>query len=129
MSFILVPSHGEDIKVNAWNWRPTLELLRVENLVRGEDFEPMGSSGSGAKVDAELALRIAAVIERKHAVSQSGQRMLADLSVTSSPKKKVIFTPETKPEEFDSNDLYSATYEWLEIFRDFCKRSGGFEVM
>ena len=76
-----------------------------------------------------MALRRAAVIERKLAVMQPGQRMLADLSVTSSPRKKVIFTAETKPEEIDSNDLYSATCKWLEIFRDSCKRSGGFEVM
>jgi hypothetical protein len=23
MSFILIPNEGEDIQVNAWNWRPT----------------------------------------------------------------------------------------------------------
>ena len=27
MSFVLIPNHGEDIKVNA-DWRPTILLLR-----------------------------------------------------------------------------------------------------
>jgi hypothetical protein len=33
MSFILIPTHGEDVQVNAWNWRPTLLLLRDANLI------------------------------------------------------------------------------------------------
>ena len=32
MSFILVSSEREDLQVNAWNWRPTLELLFAAGL-------------------------------------------------------------------------------------------------
>jgi hypothetical protein len=28
----------------------------------------------------------------------------------------------------DRDDLYSATYEWLVTFRDFCRQSDGFDV-
>ena len=42
MSFILVPSEGEDLKVNAWNWRPTLELLFAAGVITEEDHELLG---------------------------------------------------------------------------------------
>jgi len=128
MSFILVPKHGDDVQVNGWNWRPTLELLRSENLINAESYERMAAQGCGGQVDAALAFRIAEVIERKLAVMKSGERILADLTVTARPKKEVIITPETKPHEIDNIDLYSASYEWLVRFRDFCRRSGGFVV-
>ncbi|MDR3677575.1 MAG: hypothetical protein P4N24_18975 [Acidobacteriota bacterium] len=129
MSFILVPNHGEDIQVNAWTWRPTLELLRAENLVSSENYERLGANGCGGHVDAELARRIAAVIERKLAAMQPGQRILADLTVSSSPKKNVTITPVTKLEEIDAIDFYSTSYEWLVRFQEFCKESGGFKVV
>lgn len=128
MSFILIPNYGDDIKVNAWNWRPTLEFLKAENVITHEHCELLGANGCGAKVDAELAIRIASVINQKVAVMRPGQRILADLSVTSKPKTRVVFTPATKSGEIDASDLYSASYEWLTMFRDFCKRSGGFRV-
>ena len=129
MSFILVPNQGEDIQVNAWNWRPTLELLRAENVLSQENYGIMGTHGCGGEVDAEMAGRMSAVVDRKLSAMQPGQRMLADLTVTSEPKKKVIITAGTKPEEIDAVDFYSASYEWLVTFRDFCKESGGFKIM
>ena len=129
MSFILVPNHGEDIQVNGWNWRPTLELLRAENLVSEENYERMGAQGCGGEVNAELARRIADVIEQKLAAMRPGQRILSDLTVTAHPKKEVTFTPETKPSEIDVIAIYSASYDWLVTFRDFCKESGGFKVV
>lgn len=65
--FILVPNQGEDIQINAWNWRATLELLFAAS-------------------------------------------------------------PDTKSDDIDENELYSATYEWLETFAHFCQTSKGFEV-
>jgi hypothetical protein len=29
----------------------------------------------------------------------------------------------------DTNEIYSASYDWLVAFRDFCRQSGGFEVL
>jgi len=129
MSFILVPNHGEDIQVNGWNWRPTLELLRAENLVSEENYERMGAQGCGGAVDADVARRIADLIERKLAAMGSGQRSLGDLTVTANPKKSVTFAPGMATEEIDVNDLYSASYDWLVALRDFCKQSGGFQVV
>src|ERR1700689_97261 len=128
MSFILIPKRGADLQVNGWNWRPTLELLRAENLLNQENYERMGANGCGGQVGDELAYRIADVIERRLSGMRPGERMLSDQTVTVKAKKKLILTPETKVEEMDAMDVYSASYEWLVMFRDFCRSSGGFDV-
>ena len=129
MTFILVPSQGEDLQVNAWNWRPTLELLFAANVITEEDHQRMGAHGCSGKVDAEKASRIADAVAQKLMSMNSGDRMLANLSVSKEPKKLAVFGPDTNPDDIDANELYSTTYEWLEKFTKFCRRSGGFEVM
>ena len=119
MSFILVPKTGEDVQVNGWNWRATLELLRAEGVIDGETHERMGAQGCGGTADADLACRMASAIEAKLASMKSGDRMLADLSVTAEPKSGDIL----------AEDVYSSSYEWLVTFKDFCRCSGGFKVV
>ena len=36
MTFILVPNNGDDVQVNGWNWRPTVELLRAAGQLDDE---------------------------------------------------------------------------------------------
>lgn len=128
VSFILIPKSGEDIKINAWNWRPTIALLRAANVITDALYERMGANGAGAIVDADLAAQIADFLQRHIQSMNPGDRMRYDLSVTSVPKKPIVFTPTTKPEDIDATEAYSATYEWLSRFKDFCRSSGGFEV-
>lgn len=129
MSFILVSERG-DLQVNAWNWRPTLELLMAEGVVTHEQYERLGENGSGGQVDAIAAERIADVIERwlMSTKMNPGERMLADLTVTARKRVPIDFSPNGGAEPLDPNDLYSASYDWLVAFRDFCRQSGGFEV-
>jgi hypothetical protein len=129
MTFILVPSQGEDLQVNAWNWRPTLELLFAANVISEQDHERMGAQGCGGKADAEKASRIADAVVHKLMSMNAGERMLANLSVSKEPKKLAKFGPGVNAGDIDANDLYSTTYEWLEEFSKFCRSSGGFEVM
>src|SRR5690242_14596266 len=86
MTFILVPTQGEDVQVNAWNWRPTVELLRAEGLLTEENYERMTANGCGGEVDATLASRIVDVVERKLATMKPGERIRADLTITATPK-------------------------------------------
>jgi hypothetical protein len=130
MSFILTARNEEELQVNAWNWRPTLLLLLNENLIDLEHHNMLGTHGCRARVDADLAGRFADAIERrlKLADMKPGQRMLADLTVTSDERKLVTLDATTNTDDIDGNDLYSAKFEWLVTFGDFCRRSGGFEV-
>jgi hypothetical protein len=128
MSFILIPKHGEDLKINAWNWQPTLLLLRYANLIDENSYELMGANGSDGQVDAETSGRIADFLEQKLQSMQPGQRIRDDLSLTDKPKKLTVFTPGVKVEDVDAKEIYSASYEWLIMFRDFCRTSRGFKV-
>ena len=129
MAFILVSKRG-DLQVNAWHWRPTLELMMAENVVTPEEYERLGAHGRGGRVDADTADHIADVIERRLASTEMkpGDRMLADLTVTSSKRAPTMFVPNGDVDSVDTNVIYSASYDWLVAFRDFCRQSGGFEV-
>ena len=129
MSFILIPKEGEDLQVNAWNWRPTLELLFAAGVISQEDHELMGCQGCGAEVDQEKAGRIADVVAGKLSSMNPEQRMLSDLSFSSEPKKLTVFSPDTNADDIDANELYSTTFEWLDTFAKFCRRSKGFKVV
>jgi hypothetical protein len=88
----------------------------------------MGANGCGGHVDAETSMRIADFLERKLQSMQPGQRIRGDLSLTDKPKKLIIFVPGMKVADVDAKEAYSATYEWLVMFRDFCRTSRGFKV-
>ena len=126
MSFILVPVNGEDLVVNAWNWRPTLELLFAAGVITEDDYEVLGCQGCGAAVSEENARRMADAVFRKLESMNPGQRMLADLSVSSEAKLRTVFNND---QDVDTNELYSTTFEWLHTFVKFCERSGGFRVL
>jgi hypothetical protein len=128
MSFILMPNRGNDIKVNAWNWRPTIALLRQVSLINDEQHDLMGCNGCGGSVNPETARKIAEFLDQQLAKMAPGQRLRADLSITSEPKKPAVFTPNSKVEDFDASEIYSSTYEWLVMFRDFCRTCEGFRV-
>ena len=128
MAFLLIPRNGESVMINAWNWRPTIELLRDANLIDEDLYERMGTHGLEAKVDADMACRFADCIHLKLRALKPGERIKADLTTTDRPKKQVIFTSDTRIDQIDAVDLYSAKYEWLVQFQDFCRTSGGFEV-
>ena len=94
MAFVLIPRNGEEVVINAWNWRPTLELLREAKLVDDDLYDRMGTHGRAAKVDAETACRIADFLDRELLAMKKGDRVRADLTVTDKPKKRVVFTPQ-----------------------------------
>ena len=128
MSFILIPNNGEDIKINAWNWRPTILLLRHANLIDEPQHELLGDKGGGGTLDSGTAAKIADFMDQHLANMSPGQRLRGDLTITSEPQKRAVFTPNSKVEDFDAVEVYSATYEWLARFRDFCRTSQGFRV-
>ncbi len=128
MSFILIPKHGEDLQVNGWNWRPTIALLLQANLIDEQQHELLGANGCQGTVDSNSAAKIADFMDQHLAKMSPGQRLRGDLTITSEPKKRSIFAPNSKAEDLNPVEIYSASYEWLVMFRDFCRTSQGFYV-
>ena len=121
MSFLIIPSEGAELQINAWNWRPTILLLHVRGILDDEQHQRMGAQGASGRASAELADRIASCLELELARMKPGDRLRADLRITSAPKSGSLDAP--------VDDLYSATYEWLVQFHAFCRTCGGFEVL
>ena len=131
MSFILRSKQGRELQINAWNWRPTLDLLASERLLDPDGHARLGANGCGAGiVDGAMARRFADGIERwlTSTGMKPGQRLLGDLTLTSRARAPIVFSPGLEPGEVDSTELYSTTHEWLVAFADFCRHSNGFDV-
>lgn len=121
MGFDLTPAHGDDVRINGWNWRPTLELLRFNHVISDQKAEEMGWQCCGIQVDAHDAERIAAFLDRYLEHLDPQARVFLDGTTTTEPDTF----------EFYRDDLaknYSATAQWLRRFRDFCRTSGGFGI-
>ena len=128
MSFILVSSASEDLQVNAWNLASHSRIVAA-GVITENDYELLGCQGCGGRVDAEKATQIADAVMEKLDSMKTGERMLADLSISVEPKKKAVFSPDANDKDIDVNELYSTTPEWLDTFAKFCRSSGGFRVM
>ena len=121
MTVILKSPGGDDIQVNGWNWRPTVNLFSNALGLDEEGVERLQTNGIGASVSAEQALKIAEFLDSYVQNLPPVSRVRLDGSVTDEPKSYAI--------DFVGTSNYSASYEWLVNFRDFCKTCGGFEVV
>jgi hypothetical protein len=109
---------------NAWNWRPTVELIRATGLIDDERLKRMGSNCSGVEVSEAEARAIARFLQEQVLPRLRPQdRVLLDLGVTDVPDDGTFHR---EPAELHKN--YSASYEWLEEFATFCKECQGFTV-
>ncbi|MFI7149536.1 hypothetical protein ACIBO2_31840 [Nonomuraea sp. NPDC050022] len=113
MSWTLETPNGESLDVNAWNWRPTLELLEKSGTLDADTTELLHDN-IDVELTGEQAQRIAIFLETYLAHIPAGGRVLLDGSNTTEPDSF----------EFHRDDLdrnYSATVVWLTCFRDFCR--------
>jgi hypothetical protein len=122
LSFILQPRSGDDVKINAWNWVPTLMILDRNRVLLAEQLQRMRYNGAGGSAGADDARRISTFLDTFLLKLQPGQRVLWDGSLTSEPDTFEVHRD-------DPTKNYSATYDWLVRFRDFCRLSEGFDVL
>lgn len=110
------------VRVNLWNWQPTVELIRHLGMIDDDRLKKMRSNACHVRVSAEEAHAIGEKLRREVcARMQPGQRVTHDLRIMSESDGG-----EFEWENPESN--YCATYEWLQKFVDFCRISQGFEV-
>lgn len=122
MAFIIVDAVDEskDLVTNAWNWGPTVVLIRqmgILDAVRSETIR----YNQGTEVSADEARKIGVFIGDVLSELEPGQRVTLDLDITD----------ESDDGTFHRDDLaknYSATYDWLKRFSEFCLASNGFKV-
>ncbi len=123
MSFHLTDLTDErhHLKVNAWHWRPTLELIASFELIDDERLEGMSFNGS-TTVTQEEAKGVGRRLERDVLPRLELERLNTDFGTTGTDDATFYRAPETMHKN------YGVTYEWLQTFADFCLTSKGFEV-
>lgn len=69
---------SHDLKVNAWNWRPALELLEQFLILNADELERMGFTGGGGSATLEQARMIGVRLEAVLEGMRPKDRILSD---------------------------------------------------
>jgi len=126
MSFTLIDLGSEkyEISISIWSWKPTVEVIKSFNIVDEGKLRQMNYNATGAKISQEEASLIGAKIQEEILPKLApNKRIFTDLSITDAPDDKTIYKDED--EQWKS---YSAGYEWMKEFSEFCIKSKGFQV-
>lgn len=123
MGFIITDFQDESksIYTTAWNWGPTVELLKLMNVL-DEDRLELIRYNCGVEVNTEEARQIAEfIIIQVLSKITPEERVTYDLKITDEPDDGTFHR-----EDLAKN--YSATYDWLKEFSEFCQTCEGFTV-
>ncbi len=126
MSFTLMDlgSQSYEFRSNVWNWKPTLEIIKSFDIVDEGKLRQMSNNATGAKFSMEeahsIGMRIQAEILPK---LEPNKRIFADLSITDTPDDGTLY--KDGDEQWKN---YSANYNTLRDFAEFCLNSKGFQV-
>lgn len=126
MSFTLMDLGSENFEVRAsvWSWKPTLEIIKNLDILSNGKIRQMEYNATGVKVEIEDAHEIGRKIQETILPKlEPNKRIFMDGSISDSPDDGTIYQDED--EKWKS---YSASYEWLKEFSDFCLVSKGFQV-
>lgn len=126
MSFTLIDNGSENYEFNAnvWNWRTTLEIIKSFDILSDSTIRQMEYNATGVKLEKDTAHLIGERIQAEILPRlEPNKRIFADLSITDAPDDGTLFKDED--EQWKN---YSASYEWLKDFSDFCLKSKGFQV-
>ena len=126
MSFTLIDTGSENFELtaNVWTWKAALEVIKSFDIIGEGAVRQMSYNATGATISPEDAHLIGERVrdELLPKMSEKG-RIFADLSITDQPDDKTIYKDED--EQWKN---YSASYDWLKEFSEFCLKSKGFRV-
>ncbi len=126
MSYILIDKSENNFEFNAsvWNWKTVVEIIRSFDLLNSGIVRELSMNPSGVSISKEDAKTI-------------GERIRAEILPKLEPNKR-IYSNLTITDEIDDGvfhkdeDMqwknYSAKYDWLSDFSDFCLQSSGFQI-
>jgi hypothetical protein len=117
---ILIGANGDDVAVNWWNWRPTVELLVREGVVTRHEGEHLCTNGVGARLGAADAVRAADVVQGIVDQMRDDGRLRRNGSITRDPAERHDMPVD--------DNWYGAQRTWLATFTVFARTSNGFLV-
>ncbi len=126
MSFTLMDLGAEsfEFRANVWNWKPTVEIIKSFDIVDEGKLRQMNYNATGAKFSQEEAQTIGERIRDEILPKLApNKRIFLDLSITDAPDDGALFQ-----DEDEKWKNYSASYESLKEFSEFCLKSKGFQV-
>jgi hypothetical protein len=127
MGVVLVPSSGDDLCINWFNWRPTVALLVRGGVIPDGERRQRFENACGEGLSASEAQHAADYIESLIANLSPRDRIFSNGQATDKPIDYGV--PISEWDEAETQNRYSAGYELLRDFVAFCRRSGGFEVL
>ncbi len=126
MSFTIIDIGSEafELTANVWTWKPTLEIIRSFNYVDERLLNQMANNGMGTKMSQDDANKVGEKIQDEFLPKlHPNKRIFLDLTITEKPDDGTFYR--------DANEQwknYSASYNWLTEFSDFCLKCKGFQV-
>jgi hypothetical protein len=126
MSFTLLDSGAEgfEFRANVWNWRTALEIIKSFDLLSDGKIRQMEYTATGVKLEKDEARLIGEKIRDEILPKlEPNKRIFADLSITDAKDDGTLYKDDD--EQWKN---YSADYDWLKEFSEFCLRSKGFQV-
>lgn len=126
MSFTLMDLSSEnfEFRSNVWNWKAALEVIKSFDIISERTVREMSNNATGTTVSNEEAQIIGEKIRDEILPKLApDKRIFGDLSITDKPDDGIIHK-----DKDDQWKNYSADYEWLKEFSEFCLKSKGFQV-
>ena len=126
MSFTLIDLGSEnfELSANVWSWKPTLEIVKNLNILSDGKLRQMEYAATGVKIEIDDAHEIGTKIQNQILPKlEPNKRIFMDGSITDAPDDGTIYR-----DEDEKWKNYSASYEWLKEFSEFCLKSKGFQV-
>ncbi|MBK7707560.1 MAG: hypothetical protein IPN69_07055 [Acidobacteria bacterium] len=126
MSFTLMDLSSEnfEFQTNVWHWKTALEIIKSFDLISEGKVRQMAYNGTGFKLEREDAHLIGEKIRDEILPRLApNKRIFADLTITDQPDDGTLYRD--GDEQWKN---YSATYDWLKDFSEFCLRSKGFQI-
>ena len=126
MSFTLMDLGSEnfELSANVWTWKPTLEIIKSFDILSDGKVRQMEYNATGVKIELADAHEIGEKIRDKFLPKlEPNKRIFMDLSITDAPDDKTLHRDQD--EQWKN---YSASYQWLKDFSEFCLKSKGFQV-
>ncbi len=126
MSFTLMDLSSEnfEFQANVWQWKTALEIIKSFDLISDGKIRQMSYNATGFKIDRDDAQTIGEKIRDEILPKLSpNKRIFADLTITDQPDDGTLYRD--TDEQWKN---YSASFDWLKEFSDFCIRSKGFQI-